>query len=330
MGGNMYIGIDIGGTNIAAAIVDENGNILKRAGTPVNAGGGAKAIVADLLSLCEILLADTEEAPVSIGIGVPGTVKDDDGEIVFTPNLPLNGENITHELKEKYGCPVRLGNDANCAAIGESVAGGAKGVKSVVFITLGTGIGGGVILDGQIYTGQRKAGCEIGHMTIHAGGRKCGCGRLGCWEAYASATGLATTAREVLRDHKDSMIWELSGGNTAKIDGKLIFEAHKAGDTAARLTVELYISHLAAGIISIINMMDPEMICIGGGISNAWDMISEPLRSLVEAEDYYRYIRDLPRTKIVKAELGNDAGIIGAAMLGRELAVNNNAQKNNN
>ena len=313
----MYAGIDLGGTNIAAALVDDDGSIIKRTSIPADAGGGAKSIIDGLLKVSENLLCDEKVTPISIGIGVPGTVNDENGEVVFTPNLPLRNDIITNELNLKYGCPVRLGNDANCAALGETIAGGAKGAQDVVFLTLGTGIGGGVILDGRLRTGLSGAACELGHSVIFAGGRKCGCGRLGCWESYASASGLKITAMEYMENNTDSLLWQLCGGVAGRVDGRTVFKAYRAGDHTAQSIVERYTKHLATGIINIINMLDPEMICIGGGISKAWDCLSGPLLARIEAEQYYRFISQTLKTRIVKAKLGNDAGIIGAAMLGR-------------
>jgi len=313
----MYVGIDLGGTNIAAALVESDGRITKRTSIPSNARGGAKAVADGLLSVCEYLLGDSPDAPLAIGIGVPGTVNDEIGEVVFTPNLPLRSTNVTQALHRKYRCPVRLGNDANCAALGETIAGGAKGAKDVVFITLGTGVGGGIILDGHLHSGLSGAASELGHMVILADGRECGCGRFGCWESYASASGLVRTAIEFMGTHQDSALWELCGGLPEKVDGSLIFKAFRAGDNAAQLTVNQYIRHLAVGMVNIINVLEPELICVGGGISNAWDCLAEPLQALVDAEKYFRFSPHSPQTRIVKAELGNDAGIIGAAMLGK-------------
>lgn len=314
----MYIGIDLGGTNIAAAIVDGEGAILERTSIRANAGGGAGAIIGGLLEVCRILLNGVEEAPTAIGIGVPGIVNDMTGEVVFTPNLPLREIKVTDELQEKYQCPIHLGNDANCAALGETVAGGARGAKDVVLITLGTGVGGGVILGGRLCTGISGGAGELGHHVIFSGGRKCGCGRLGCWESYASASGLIRTAIEFMGTYTDSLLWELSGGLAEKVNGAAVFDAYRAGDQAARLTVENYVQHLGAGIVNIINMLEPEMICVGGGISNSWDCLAEPIQALVDAEQYFRFSPKAPKVKIVRAVLGNDAGIIGAALLGRE------------
>ena len=315
----MRIGIDLGGTNIAAAIVDKDGSITKRASIPSNAGGGPDAVIGGLMKVCETLLSGEKEAPLSIGIGVPGSVNDEAGEVVFTPNLPFKHINITRELHERFGCPIRLGNDANCAALGETVAGGARGAKDVVFITLGTGLGGGIIWDGRLHTGISGAASELGHMVVLTGGRECGCGRRGCWERYASATGLTMTAVEYMDAHKDSIMWELCGGVAEKLDGRSVFDAFRKGDHAAKLAVGKYVEHLASGIVNIINVIEPEMICVGGGISSAWDCLAEPIEKIVDAEKYFRFSSArTPQTKIVQAELGNDAGIIGAAMLGRD------------
>ena len=312
----MRVGIDLGGTNIAAALVDSDGTILKRTSIHSDTSGGAKTIIDGLLEVSGILLRDTGEAPLSIGIGVPGTVNDDAGEIVFTPNLPLRSINVTRELKKRFGCPVWLGNDANCAALGEMIAGGAKGAQDVVFITLGTGVGGGLILEGRLRTGISGAASELGHQVIVVGGRQCGCGRLGCWETYASATGLIRTAIEFMGTHKESALWDLCGGLAERLDGRAVFDAFRKGDQAAKLTVERYIEHLGTGIVNLIDVLEPEMICIGGGISNAWDCLAEPIQKMADKDKYYRYSPNAPQTKIVKAVLGNDAGIIGAAMLG--------------
>jgi len=320
----MYVGIDLGGTNTGAAIVDGSGKILKHKSIRTDVAGGHQTVVDGLLSVCEALLQGSKEPkqpsaqPTSIGIGVPGTVNVEKGEVIFSPNLPLRETNITNALHEKYGCPVRLGNDANCAALGEAVAGGAKGAKSAVFITLGTGLGGGIILGGRLLTGLSGAAGELGHMVIIEGGRECGCGRRGCWEAYASATGLKKTAIELMGANAGSALWELSGGATGKIDGSMVFKASAVGDKIARQAVEIYTWHLATGIANIINMLEPEMICIGGGISNSWEIISRQLIKLVGTEIYARFSADAPKTQIVKAQLGNDAGIIGAAALGFE------------
>jgi glucokinase len=185
-------------------------------------------------------------------------------------------------------------------------------------ITLGTGLGGGIILGGKLHTGLTGAGGEPGHMVIFPDGRECGCGRRGCWERYAAATGLKTTALEYMDNYPESLMWELCVGLTERLDGRTVFEAFRAGDPAAVRTVGKYTEHLAIGIVNIINILEPEIFCVGGGVSNAWDCLEKPLATAVEAEKFMRFLKDTPKTKLVKAKLGNDAGIIGAAMLGRE------------
>jgi len=313
----MYVGVDLGGTKIATALVNDEGVIVKRILASTVADGGSDDVVKGVMETCDALLAGVEKPPLSIGIGVPGTVREDIGMVVFTPNLPLRDVPMADILGKVYNCPVLLGNDANCAALGEVVAGGAKGAKDVVMITLGTGLGGGVIIGGKLRTGLTGAGGELGHMVIFPGGRECGCGRRGCWETYGAATGLKNTALEYMKNNKNSMMWELCRGTTNKLNGKIIFQAYRAKDPAAIFTVSTYIEHLAIGVVNIINMLEPELICVGGGISNAWDCINKPLTEAVEKEKFMRFSKDVPGTKLVRATLGNDAGIIGAAMLGK-------------
>jgi len=312
----MFIGVDLGGTNIAAAIVDEDGAIKKTVSIPTVAKD-ENSVIRGIINTCEGLLKDTDEVPQSIGIGVPGAVRDDIGMVVFTPNLPLKHVYMAKEISERFGCPVRLGNDANCAALGEVIAGSAKGMKNVTMITLGTGLGGGFIIDGKLHTGLSGSAGELGHMVIFSGGRDCGCGRKGCWESYASATGLKITATEFLENHQDSLIWELCSGNLENLNGRIIFNAYREADAAAVFIVNQYISHLAVGIVNIINLLEPELLCVGGGISDAWDCIEEPLKAAVDSERFARFADGSVEMKIAKAELGNDAGIIGAAMLGK-------------
>ena len=311
----MHIGIDLGGTNIAAALVDGGCDIYKRISMRTDTGGGASTVIDGLTQAVQILLDGSKILPESIGVGVPGSVNEKKGEVLFTPNLPISGVNIANELRLSFDCPVYLGNDANCAALGETIAGCARGVKDAVFITLGTGIGGAIILNGRLYTGFNGAASEVGHMLIVDGGRKCGCGRLGCWEAYASASGLIKTAIDTIALHSGSIIWKLCGNNLDSIDGQMIFDAYRKDDKSAQEIVGVYTGHLAAGVIDIINILEPELLCIAGGISNAWDCLEEPLIKLVDTYRFTGKQRNIPQTRIEKSSLGDDAGIIGAANL---------------
>ena len=311
----MHIGVDLGGTNVAAALVDNSGIITKRVSVHTDAHYGTRAVVKRLSEVIQMLIDNSLDMPESIGIGIPGMVNDITGEVLFTPNLPISGVNIARELQNEFDCPVYLGNDANCAALGEAVAGCAKGKKDAVFITLGTGIGGGIIISGGLYTGLNGAAGELGHMVIINNGRECGCGRLGCWEAYASATGLIRTAIDTIKTSPSRLLSELCDGITENINGQMIFYAYRKGDEVADVIVNTYIAHLAIGVTNLINIFQPEIFCIAGGISNAWDCIESPLTTLVNAELFTRGQTHTSQTRIVKSALGDDAGIIGAANL---------------
>jgi len=316
MAEKLFIGIDLGGTNIAAGLVTEEGKILDKVSIPTNADRGVDAVIGGILRSCDLLAEKTGFSKAdlkAIGIGVPGMMNVETGEVIFCPNLPIEHVNITNELREKWKVPVHINNDANCAALGEAYAGGAKDTANAVFITLGTGVGGGIIIDKKIYSGFNGAAGEVGHIVIQLDGRQCGCGRKGCWEAYASATGLIKTTRDYMKEHPETIMWELADGSLEKVGGRTAFDAMRRGDAGGIAVTDLYIKQLAAGIIDMINIFQPEVLCIGGGISNEGDYLMKPLQKLVEEA---RYTRDVPQTVIKRAELGNDAGIVGAAMLG--------------
>ena len=316
-----YIGIDLGGTNIAAAIVNEDGKMLHKTSIPTLVSEGRDAILTGLETVCEQLLAESGMATSeikSIGIGVPGMMNVETGEVLFSANLqPLANVNITTRLKEKFGLPVYINNDANVAALGEVAAGGAKGYQEAIFVTLGTGVGGGIVMGGKIYSGHNGTAGEIGHILIQMGGRQCGCGRKGCWEAYASATGLILTTKELMEQDKSSKMWEIVGGDINKVNGRTSFDAMRAGDATAQKVVDTYLEHLAAGIIDLINIFEPQVVCIGGGISNEGETLLAPLREIVKRETYSGKSDQVSQVMITKASLGNDAGIVGAAMLGK-------------
>ena len=316
MGKRLYIGIDLGGTNIAAGLVSESGEVLGKVSIPTNADLGSDSIIEAISSSCDLLKEETgfDKAELkAIGIGVPGMMAPDTGVVIFCPNLPIENVDLTTALSKKWGVPVYVNNDANCAALGEAHAGGAKDTSNAVCVTLGTGVGGGIIINNQIYSGFNGAAGEVGHIVIMLDGRQCGCGRKGCWEAYASATGLAKTTREYMQKYHETAMWELVENDLSKVSGRTAFDAMRKGDEGGRAVVDLYVKHLAAGIIDLINIFQPEVLCIGGGISNEGDYLLKPLQKLV---DEARYTRGVPQTEIKRALLGNDAGIVGAAMLG--------------
>lgn len=314
----MYrIGIDLGGINIAAGLVKEDGTLLARKSVRTGTQDAtADEITQKMIELALALIGEnglTEKEIRSVGIGCPGAVDAKEGILILTPNLPFRNYNIRTAFAAKTPIPVYIENDANCAALGEAVAGAARDCRSALTVTLGTGVGGGIIVDGKIYSGFNSAGGELGHMVTHRNGRPCGCGRRGCLEAYASATALIRDTCEAMAAHPESKLSELCEGDPAKITGKTAFDGKRLGDPVATAVVDQYIEELGEGIINYINIFQPEILLIGGGISNERENLLAPLREYVFR---YSYGRDLlPRTRIERAALGNDAGIIGAAML---------------
>ena len=319
----MYrIGIDLGGTNIAAAIVNNEFQIVKKMSVPTGAERDSSFIMDDMAALCKSVCAEAgiELSEIeAIGIASPGVCNHTDGIVEYSCNLPFRKFHICEELSARLGIDnVHVENDANAAAWGEAVAGAAKGTKNSVMITLGTGVGGGVIINGEVFSGSNYAGTELGHIVIEVGGRQCGCGRRGCWEAYSSATGLINMTNEKLEECK------ASGRSTAmteiaekygKVNGRVAFDGYRAGDAAAREVVDTYIEYLASGLASMINIFQPEVLSIGGGISGEGQFLIDLLFPIVDKE---RYGGDFVshKTEICIAKLGNDAGIVGAAFLG--------------
>lgn len=314
----MYtIGIDLGGTNIAAGLVDDKMNIIVKGSVPTKLPRSADEIIADMCSLAEGLV---KKASISmneikwIGVGAPGTANFDTGIVEYSNNLCFDNVPMVEMMEKRLGKKVFIENDANAAAFGEFKAGAAKDVDSAIVITLGTGIGGGVIINGKILHGFNFAGAELGHTVIVNGGRQCTCGRYGCWEAYASATGLINLTKESMQDNKDSKMWEIAGGSLEKVNGKTAFDAMRANDAAGQEVVDLYISYLGCGLVNMINIFQPDILCIGGGICKEGENLLKPLRQIIEKERYSRYAKK--QTELCVAKLGNDAGIIGAAFVG--------------
>ncbi len=313
-----YIGIDLGGTNIAAGIVNEKGELLVKSSIPTGAHRGPDAVVEDMAGLCKKLIDDkglTIDDIEYVGIATPGTADHDRGIVVYSNNIKFLNYPIADKLMSFL--PVKkvlIENDANAAAKGEAECGAAKGHKDSVMITLGTGVGGGIIIDNKVYAGFNYAGAELGHIVIEAGGRECTCGRKGCWEAYSSATGLINMTKEKLAQTKDTVMWEMIGNDIEKVSGRTAFDAMRKGDKAGKEVVDKYIFYLAAGITNIINIFQPEVLVIGGGVCNEKNYLTDPINEIVAVEQYSRHSEK--KTEIKIAELGNDAGIIGAAMLG--------------
>lgn len=312
----MYnIGIDLGGTNIKVGLVNENYEIVEKASTPTNLPRSAEEIVKSMVDTMWKVL-NTAKVTIgevnSIGIGTPGVANRNSGVVLYSCNLDFRNVNLRELFKKYLDKPLYVENDANSAAFGEVLAGAGKGYKDVIVVTLGTGVGGGIIIDGKIYTGFNFCGAELGHNVIVYNGRQCGCGRKGCFEAYSSATALINMTRESMEEHKDSKMWEIAG-SLENIDGKTAFDGMRADDAAAKDVVNMYIDYLGCGLTNIINTFQPEVLLIGGGICKEGKNLTDPLNEYIKRE---AYCVDAERsTKLDICKLGNDAGIIGAAFL---------------
>lgn len=318
-----YIGVDLGGTNIAIGIVNEKFEIVKKGSTPTKPERGADAIVEDMAALSRKLVEElgiSMDEVVSAGVATPGTANNETGVVEYANNIPFLRYPLADRLSALLdGKPVYIENDANAAAKAEAMAGVAKGAPFSVMITLGTGLGGGIIIGGKVYSGFNFAGAELGHVVIEKDGRQCSCGRKGCWEAYSSATGLVNMTKDAIvaaREAKrETSMEEMIGGDLDKVSARTAFNAMKAGDAVGAEVVDEYISYLATGIVNVINIFQPNVLSIGGGVCNEGDNLMKPLLEKVWSETYSR--EGTPQTKIMIAQLGNDAGIIGAAVLGQ-------------
>lgn len=310
------IGIDLGGTNIVAGVVNEQNEIVTKVSVKTRSERPAEEVVADMAAVAKEAVAKaglTMEDIQWVGVGAPGTANVATGVIEYSNNLKWYDVPLVAWLKEALGKDVFIANDANAAAYGEYAAGSAKDADISVMITLGTGVGGGIVINNQIYTGFNFAGAELGHIVIVKDGRPCTCGRNGCFEAYASATGLINLTKEAMEADPDSAMWKLAG-SLDKVNGRTAFDAMRQGDKSGSAVVDRYIEYLACGITDIINIFQPNILCIGGGVCNEGETLMKPLRELVSKEVYSR--NSERNTKLVAASLGNDAGIIGAALLG--------------
>lgn len=312
-----YIGIDVGGMSIKGGIVDENGKMYAKASVVTDPQQSSDDNVKDIAGLCAKIIDEAGLSAKDIkafGMGVPGTVNSNNGEISYTCNINFRNYNFQKEFKKYYSFWAVVGNDADCAVLGEVTFGENKGVKNAVIVTLGTGVGTGTLIDGKLLTGFRGAGGEGGHMVIKVGGEKCGCGRRGCWEAYASASALIRDTKKAIEKSPESLLAK-EAQEEGEISGKTAFNAAKKGDKTAITVVNRYLKYVGEGLVNIGNLIRPEIIFIGGGVSNEGDYVIEKLQKFVNKYSYGG--RRNPKIQIKKATLKNDAGILGAAALAK-------------
>ena len=312
-----YCGIDLGGTNIKAGIVDGDGKLLNKVSIKTRAERAMEEIIHDMgkLAVDAIKDAGLEVKDIeAIGIGSPGTPDNDEGLLVYSSNLPFNKAPMRKLIREVVDLPVYIDNDANCAAMAEAVAGAGKGAKDSVTITLGTGVGAGVIINGRIFSGFNQAGSEFGHTVLVSGGVQCGCGRKGCFEQYASASALARMTREAAEANPDSLLNKVKE-DFGEWNAQIAFVAMKQGDKVAEKVIDSYTDYLADGLANAINTFMPEVLVVGGGVCGEGDPLLIPMREKTMSRPYFG--PGVKKTRIELAQMGNDAGIVGAAMMGK-------------
>lgn len=316
-----YIGIDLGGMSAKGAIFGEDGALIVKKSVVTQPEDGFEGTVDKMAGLSKELAAAAKTSMKNveaIGMAVPGYIDVATGVVVRWANFGWAKVPLGEKMKEKTGvATIKMSNDANVAALGEAKFGAGKDYGSCLMVTLGTGVGGGIIIDGKLMEGYMSAGAEIGHMVICEGGALCTCGRHGCLEAYASATALIRLTKWKMELDCSTKMWEIAGGKLENVDGKTAFSAARAGDMRGKEVVDEYVEHLAVGLANLANVLRPEAILLGGGVSNEGEYLFAPLRTAVEKK-LYTSVEFVP-LKIEKAALGNDAGIWGAFALAKGL-----------
>ena len=315
----LYIGIDVGGTTAKAGVVDEAGQILYKSSCKTGIERDFEDIAADMAELCRHIVRESghEMAEVAaVGVGIPGEQSPKTGLVAFCNNLGWVDVPLMQRLRDALGLPVYVDNDANVAALAESAFGASRDVKSSILITLGTGVGGGIVRDQRIHTGAHGVGGEIGHMVVVVDGEPCNCGHRGCWEKYASATAIIRMGRALMEEKPDCALARQMGGDAANLNAKAVLDLAKAGDADCAGIFETYVKYLCVGLANLINIYDPDMLVLGGGVAHAGDFLLDAVRA---ALGDYVYCPALSWARVELARLGNDAGIIGAAMLGRNV-----------
>ncbi|WP_330695346.1 type I phosphomannose isomerase catalytic subunit [Mediterraneibacter glycyrrhizinilyticus] len=310
------IGIDIGGTDTKIGLVDAHQKIIDTLTVSTKIGRPAEEIIADI-GKGALELLEKNQIPVEqctgVGIGVPGTVDRKNGTVVYANNMQWENVPLIQEIGQYLPLPVEIANDADCAVLGEMYAGAAKGYSNVVMLTLGTGVGGGVVLDGRLFDGRLAGGSELGHMVVCAGGEQCTCGRKGCLEAYASATALVRDAKRAMKKDEESLLWKLCGSDAGQMTAKMVFDAAEQGDASAAHVIDSYVEHLSTGIVNIVNIFRPEVFLLGGGVAGQGKKLTDRINRNLAKYCYAGNRGGIPEVRT--AELGNRAGMIGAANL---------------
>ena len=310
------IGIDIGGTATKIGLVDAHQKIIDTLTISTKTGRSAEEIIADI-GKGALELLEKNQIPVEqctgVGIGVPGTVDRKNGTVVYANNMQWENVPLIQEIGQYLPLPVEIANDADCAVLGEMYAGAAKGYSNVVMLTLGTGVGGGVVLDGRLFDGRLAGGSELGHMVVCAGGEQCTCGRKGCLEAYASATALVRDAKRAMKKDEESLLWKLCGSDAGQMTAKMVFDAAEQGDASAAHVIDSYVEHLSTGIVNIVNIFRPEVFLLGGGVAGQGKKLTDRINRNLAKYCYAGNRGGIPEVRT--AELGNRAGMIGAANL---------------
>ena len=318
--GKYILGVDLGGTNIVCGAMSADGaEQHAMQSVPTRADLGGDAVVARIVGLCEKVIAETMAATgctradfLGVGIGSPGPLDRERGVVIFTPNLGWHDFPLRDKVAGPLGMPGALDNDANCATLGEWWIGAAKGAKQVVGLTIGTGIGGGLILNGALYHGASDAAGELGHITIDSTGRKCGCGNYGCLEAYASGPAIAQRAREALQGGESSIMPSLVDGDLAQITAATVFAAAHRGDDLAGHVVRDTAKFLGIGVANFLNIFNPEVVVIAGGVTQAGDALFDPLRAEVKRRAFAPAVE---ACRIVPGTLDGNAGVVGAVAI---------------
>ncbi|MCI9124914.1 MAG: ROK family protein [Eubacterium sp.] len=310
------IGIDLGGTAVKIGILNRAYDLLAWTSIPTRAARPCAEVVADIGQAAKALLRDngyTCADCIGVGIGSPGTVDSQSGIVLYSNNIRWEQVPLAATLNKYIPVPVFASNDANCAALGEVLKGAAAGCKNAVFLTLGTGVGGGIVIDGKLFEGGHAGGVEPGHIRIGSEGRRCTCGRMDCLEAYASATALIRDAKEMAAQHPASLLWELCGRQLEQMDAKMPFDAAQAGDACGKKLTARYIGYLADGITDLVNIFRPDIVVLGGGVCAQGETLTEPINRYLRENCFGGPVAHIPR--VVVAKNGNHAGMIGAAGL---------------